>query len=279
MLSERNLAILHGIVRQDMVKNGYVFYGPPGTFVRQAAAYFAKSLNCLSFDNGPCMQCDTCLQFDRKTLVDCLIVDPEKTFSLEKLKQVLETIKYGPSRFRYFPVVLYKSHLLTTEAANAFLKTLEEPPAGVVFILVTHSISALLPTIRSRCQLIDFNLPGEAEIRAFMVTQKDAVLSALPNSDELAYFLENHALPDQTPPFDDFRKLPAVERLELSQRLSADKEMVRIMLLRWIRDIVEKGPRLSGSLLHSLELLIDYIAKMQYNLNLRLQLDSLFIRL
>lgn len=147
--------------------HAYLLIGPKGTGKTSAARIIAKSINCLLRDKEtgePCNKCDICLSITKGTFLDVLEIDGASNRGIDEIRRLREVVKLLPSLGKYKVYIIDEVHMLTIEAFNALLKTLEEPPAHVVFILATTEEHKLPETIISRCIKINFNKAGEGEV-------------------------------------------------------------------------------------------------------------------
>jgi len=153
-------AILH-----DRVAHGYIFSGARGVGKTTSARILAKALNCV---NGPtvtpCGVCDSCRDIASSNSVDVIEIDAASNRGIDEIRELRETVRYLPARDRYKVFIIDEAHMLTTEAFNALLKTLEEPPPRCVFILATTEAHKLPTTIQSRCQHFAFRLLEYSEV-------------------------------------------------------------------------------------------------------------------
>jgi len=135
-----------------------LFSGIKGTGKTTIARIVAKALNCLNLQDGyePCNECQNCLEINRGIFVDVLEIDAASNRGIDQVRELIENLKYAPAKGRAKVYIIDEAHMLTKEAANALLKSLEEPPSHVYFILATTEPNKLLPTILSRCQRYDF---------------------------------------------------------------------------------------------------------------------------
>jgi len=137
----------------------YLFNGPRGTGKTSSARIFAKSLNCLAFDQPtitPCCKCDLCRQITDGGALDIIEIDAASNTGVENIREIIERARFAPTQARWKVYVIDECHMLSTAASNALLKTIEEPPSRVVFILATTNPERVLNTIKSRCQKFDF---------------------------------------------------------------------------------------------------------------------------
>ncbi|MDR6225328.1 DNA polymerase III subunit gamma/tau [Desmospora profundinema] len=137
--------------------HAYLFSGPRGTGKTSAAKIMAKAVNCLSGPaSEPCNECEACRKITEGSLMDVVEIDAASNRGVDEIRDLRDKVKYAPSEVRYKVYIVDEVHMLTTEAFNALLKTLEEPPGHVVFILATTEPHKLPPTIISRCQRFSF---------------------------------------------------------------------------------------------------------------------------
>ncbi len=145
----------------------YLFNGPRGTGKTSSARIFAKSLNCQAFDQPtitPCCKCDLCRQITDGTALDIIEIDAASNTGVENIREIIERARFAPTQARWKVYVIDECHMLSTAASNALLKTIEEPPSRVVFILATTNPERVLNTIKSRCQKFDFRRISPSDI-------------------------------------------------------------------------------------------------------------------
>ncbi len=146
-----------------------LFVGPKGSGKTTAARIFAKALNCPNVTNGdPCGKCEICVEIASGASVDVMEIDGASNRKIDDVREIRDKISLSPSRLTKKVYIIDEVHMLTKEAFNALLKTLEEPPAHAVFVLCTTEPEKLPATIISRCQRFDFNLGVETEIKKFL---------------------------------------------------------------------------------------------------------------
>lgn len=148
---------LRNAVRTNRLAHAYVFCGPRGVGKTSAARILAKAVNCPNVDNGePCATCQMCQAIQEGRAIDILEIDAASNRGIEEIRGIREKVGLAPAAAQYKFYILDEAHMLTTEAFNALLKTLEEPPANTVFVLVTTEARRLPETVLSRCQRLDF---------------------------------------------------------------------------------------------------------------------------
>ena len=154
---------LRQAIRQGRVSHSYLFCGPRGTGKTTTARILAKAVNCLDPQDGdPCNQCSVCVSFNEERFMDTIEMDAASNRGIEDIREIRDKVNFAPVEGRRKVYIIDEAHMLTDQASNAFLKTLEEPPAHVIFILCTTEANRILPTIVSRCQRFDFRrLPSE----------------------------------------------------------------------------------------------------------------------
>ena len=149
---------LKNAVKSGKLAHAYLFCGPRGVGKTTCARIFAKAINCLSptDDGEACGQCESCQAFNEQRSFNIFELDAASNNSVEHIKTLMEQTRIPPQVGKYKVFIIDEVHMLSTAAFNAFLKTLEEPPAHVIFILATTEKHKILPTILSRCQIYDF---------------------------------------------------------------------------------------------------------------------------
>ena len=148
---------LRSAIELNKISHAYLFTGPRGTGKTSTARIFAKSLNCKEGPTvTPCGVCENCVDITNSTPMDVIEIDAASNRKVEDAQNILEKVMYAPVNSRYKIYIIDEVHMLSTTAFNALLKTLEEPPKNVIFILATTEVHKVLDTIKSRCQRFDF---------------------------------------------------------------------------------------------------------------------------
>jgi DNA polymerase-3 subunit gamma/tau len=157
---------LENAIIKSRISHAYIFCGPRGTGKTSLARIFAKSLNCINGPTSkPCNKCDNCVSISNGNSMDVIEIDAASNRGINEIRELREKVKYLPTVLRKKVFIIDEVHMLTTEAFNALLKVLEEPPEHVIFIMATTEPHQVLATIMSRCQRFDFYPIPQDKIR------------------------------------------------------------------------------------------------------------------
>ena len=150
---------LTNAISRNLIAHGYLFSGFHGCGKTSVARLFAKSINCENRKDGdfePCNKCGSCLEINSGNSIDLIEIDAASNRGIDEIRELKEGIRFSPVKSKYKVFIIDESHQLTKDAANALLKTLEEPPAHAIFIFATTELHKMIPTILSRCQQFIF---------------------------------------------------------------------------------------------------------------------------
>ncbi|MFN4280601.1 DNA polymerase III subunit gamma/tau [Thermosynechococcus sp.] len=243
---------------KERIAPAYLFCGSRGTGKTSSARILAKSLNCLSSPKptpDPCGQCDVCRQVAEGTSLDVIEIDAASHTGVDNIRELIEKAQFAPVQCRYKVYVIDECHMLSVSAFNALLKTLEEPPPHVVFVLATTDPQRVLPTIVSRCQRFDFRRIPVREMVAHLQWIADKEQIAIePEALTLVAQLSQGGLRDAESLLDQLSLYPeritvehvwqltgAVPEQELRQLLGAIARRDAVAVLEHTRQLLERG--------------------------------------
>jgi len=175
---EHVVQTLTNAISSGMISHAYLFAGPRGSGKTTIARLLAKAVNCQNRKENefePCNQCLSCQEIMNGRAMDLIEIDAASHRGIDEMRELRDGIKFAPTRLKYKVFILDESHQLSKDAANALLKTLEEPPSHAIFVLATTEIHKMIPTIISRCQRFDFRKLTIPEIikRLEIICQKE----------------------------------------------------------------------------------------------------------
>ena len=156
---EHVIQTLTNALSSGMISHAYLFAGPRGSGKTTMARLLAKAVNCenrQASEFEPCNKCSSCLEINESRSIDLIEIDAASNRGIDEMRDLRDGIKFRPTKSKYKVFIIDESHQLSKDAANALLKSLEEPPAHAIFVLATTEIHKMIPTIISRCQRFDF---------------------------------------------------------------------------------------------------------------------------
>lgn len=209
---------------KEHLANAYLFHGPDEATLKKYATLFAQTAIGAKLNNNP----------------DFIFFTPEKTTKIDDIRSLQESTKYGPTNGSKMIVVVEHAEKITIEASNAFLKTLETPPNGVSFILLTTHLPSIIKTIQSRSQSLF--IPNESERQA----------------------------PENAINLDTFLSKSLTKRMDYAADLAKDKDLAKAQLYVWLENTIQS----SGNIKHTADTIINTLQKLEYNVNTRLQLEA-----
>ena len=184
---------LANAIQMDRISHAYLFTGPRGTGKTSTARIFAKSLNCEKGPSiSPCNECENCKNITNSIPIDVIEIDAASNRSVNDADEIIQKVALAPVQSRYKIYIIDEVHMLTNQAFNALLKTLEEPPKNVIFILATTEVHKVLDTIKSRCQRFDFKRITTDDITKHMRYISDSEKINI-TDEALAYIAQNSA--------------------------------------------------------------------------------------
>lgn len=252
------ITTLKNAVKSGKLAHAYLFCGPRGVGKTTCARIFAKAINCLTptADGEACNECESCQAFNEQRSYNIFELDAASNNSVENIKSLMDQTRIPPQVGKYKVFIIDEVHMLSTSAFNAFLKTLEEPPAHVIFILATTEKHKILPTILSRCQIYDFERMATTDIINHLknvaqqegITYEDAALNiiaekadggmrdALSVFDQAASFCQGNITYDKV--LEDLNVLDADNYFKIVD-LSLENKVGDVMVL--LNSILAKG--------------------------------------
>ncbi|MFM2311155.1 MAG: polymerase subunit gamma/tau [Cyanobacteriota bacterium] len=249
---------LSNALEQGKIAPAYLFTGPRGTGKTSSARILAKSLNCLNSDlptPHPCGKCEVCLAIARGSALDVMEIDAASNTGVDNIREIIERSRFAPVQCRYKIYVIDECHMLSTAAFNALLKTLEEPPPQVVFVLATTDPQRVLSTIISRCQRFDYRRIPLTEMTSHLRYIADAEKIAIADDAlTLVAQIANGGLRDAESLLDQLSLLPetitvekvwdlvgAVPEQDLLKLLQAINGNDSLAVLQQCRNLLDRG--------------------------------------
>ncbi len=175
---EHITSVLKAQLQKGRVSHAYVFYGSRGTGKTSCAKIFAKAVNCESpVDGEPCNRCPSCLAINDERVMDVVEMDAASNNGVDHIRRICDEVQFLPSEVKKRVYIIDEVHMLSTQAFNALLKTIEEPPEHVLFILATTEINSIPATVLSRCQRFDFKrlTPAVISARLMDIAEKESI--------------------------------------------------------------------------------------------------------
>ncbi len=222
----------------------YLFNGPRGTGKTSSARIFAKSLNCKAFEQptaNPCGKCNLCREIADGNALDIIEIDAASNTGVENIREIIERARFAPTQARWKVYVIDECHMLSTAASNALLKTIEEPPSRVVFILATTNPERVLNTIQSRCQKFDFRRISPSDIFQHLseIAEKESIHYEVQALKMIAK-RSNGGMRDAQSLFEQLNLLPEGITIKNIQNLLG--EVSEIELTNLIKSLTDNNP-------------------------------------
>jgi len=286
------LKTLEKIVISKKIPHSFIFSGIEGIGKKLTALYFAKMLNCESYSNVPCNECSNCKKIDKYIHPDIFLLSTEKKqITLDMIRDIISFAVTNPFEGKYKIVIIDDAHKLNPFASNALLKTIEEPFTSTIFILITHSINRLLPTIQSRCVKMNFSpLDDKIMIRILinMGYEKEKVEDVIPYCS--GSLLQATKLLDETM-FTDMSYIKEfLEHLETKSffeitsfcedisKKNREELLFSIMINTYFMQIINDPNNPFGAL-NKYQKTINFYKNMRYNISKAFLLEAMFLTL
>ena len=249
---------LTNAIEKQKIAPAYLFTGPRGTGKTSSARILAKSLNCLAFEKPtahPCGKCEVCVAIANSNALDIVEIDAASNTGVDNIREIIERSRFAPVQSRYKVYAIDECHMLSTAAFNALLKTLEEPPPRVVFILATTDPQRVLSTIISRCQRFDYRrIPLDAMVKHLSFIAQEEQIKITDEALTLTAQIANGGLRDAESLLDQLSLFPeeiavqqiwdfvgAVPERELLALLTAIRNEEIETILAQCRSLLDRG--------------------------------------
>jgi hypothetical protein len=266
------------LVAQQRLGHGYILHGPAKGFPSQACIYIALATLCHA--QPPCLHCSTCQRILNHDHPDIRVLSGDST-PVDAIRQVVKDIQLGARQgHRLFVCVLHADQM-TPQAANAFLKTLEEPPSGVTIILATESLEKLLPTIRSRCTSLACPNVTDSDIRQWISEKTGTPYEGLISHAMISYIEKTGHFPHDIVTLETIQGYTTSDKLQLAENLAKDKFLAKLAMQQWLEECVAAATTTVSPTQanQTAQILLTHIKNSHYNLNTRLQLEALLFGL
>ncbi len=241
---EHIVQTLRHALRTAHIHHAYLLAGPRGTGKTTTARLIAKAVNCQApAGERPCNQCEICQAVNDGRLMDLVEIDAASNTGVDNIRDLLEKVGYRPAQATYKVYVVDEVHMLSTAAFNALLKTLEEPPAHVIFVLATTEVHKIPETILSRCQRFEFRrIPLEALIGRLEAIAASEGIQAEPEALELMARAATGSMRDAISLFDQLSAGDAITADYVRLMLGAERrEVIRSLLAAWVERDLSSG--------------------------------------
>ncbi len=241
---EHIVQTLRHALRTEHIHHAYLLAGPRGTGKTTTARLIAKAVSCLApLDERPCNQCEMCQAVNDGRLMDLVEIDAASNTGVDNIRDLLEKVGYRPAQATYKVYVVDEVHMLSTSAFNALLKTLEEPPAHVIFVLATTEVHKIPETILSRCQRWEFRrIPLTALVERLQVIAMAEGIEVEPEALELIARTSTGSMRDAISLLDQLSSGDAITADYVRLMLGAERrEVVRSLLTAWVDHDLTEG--------------------------------------